>query len=66
MRNKYVKRSRISEAKFRVLVKYFSLDLDARRIASLAKLNRNTVNRYLGLLREKGGGVLRKRISSTG
>ncbi|MBU0528943.1 IS1595 family transposase, partial [bacterium] len=29
MRNKYVKRSRISDKKFRQLVKLFSLDLDA-------------------------------------
>ncbi|HJO58046.1 MAG TPA: IS1595 family transposase, partial [Nitrospinaceae bacterium] len=28
MKNKYVKRSRISEWKFRQLVKLFSLDLD--------------------------------------
>lgn len=53
MRNKYINRSRISEAKFRALVKYFSLDLDAQRIASLVSLNRNTVNRYLRLFREK-------------
>jgi transposase len=51
MRNKYINRSRISEAKFRALVKYFSLDLDAQRIASLVGLNRNTVNRYLRLFR---------------
>jgi len=53
MRNKYINRSRISEAKFRALVKYFSLDLDAYRIASLVALNRNTVNRYLRLFRER-------------
>ena len=53
MRNKYINRSRITEAKFRSLVKYFSLDLDAHRIASLVGLNRNTVNRYLRLLRER-------------
>jgi transposase-like protein len=53
MRNKYINRSRITEAKFRALVKYFSLDLDAHRIASLVGLNRNTVNRYLRLLRER-------------
>ena len=53
MRNKYINRSRISEAKFRALVKYFSLDLDAHRIASLVGFNRNTVNRYLRLFRER-------------
>jgi transposase len=51
MRNKYVKRSRISEKKFRQLVKLFSLDLDAVQISVLSHLNRNTVNRYLKVLR---------------
>ena len=51
IKNKYIKRSRISEAKFRDLVRYFSLDLDAQQIAILTRLNRNTVNRYLKLIR---------------
>ena len=50
MRNKYVKRSRISEKKFRQLVKLFSLDLDAVPISQLSHLNRNTANRYLAAL----------------
>ena len=49
--NRYAKRSRISEAKFREFVKCFSLDLDARQTALLTGLNRNTVNRYLRLIR---------------
>ena len=51
MKNKYIKRSRITEAKFRELIKYFSLDLEAHKIAILTHLNRNTVNRYLRLIR---------------
>jgi len=51
MNNKYVKRSRISESKFRQLLKHFALDLDAQQISVLCKLNRNTVNRYLYLIR---------------
>jgi len=51
--NKYIKRSRISEAKFRELVRYFSLDLDAHVISILTGLNRNTVNRYLLLIRKQ-------------
>lgn len=50
-KNKYINRSRISEAKFREIVKYFSLDLEAQKIASLTQLNRNTINRYLNLIR---------------
>jgi len=52
-KNKYINRSRVSEAKFRDLVKYFSLDLDAQQIAILTRLNRNTVNRYLKLIRKR-------------
>ena len=53
MKNKYIKRSKISEAKFREIIKYYSLDLEGLQIAELAGLNRNTVNRYLKLIREK-------------
>jgi transposase len=53
MKNKYVKRSKISEAKFREILKYFSRDLDAKTIAVLAGLNRNTINKYLHLIRER-------------
>lgn len=47
MKNKYVKRSRISEAKFRELLRHFSLDIPSQNIAILTNLNRNTVNRYI-------------------
>jgi transposase-like protein len=53
MKNKYIKVSHISEAKFRELVKLFSVDLSATQIANLTNLNRNTVNRYLTLFRER-------------
>ena len=51
IKNKYVNRSKITEAKFRQLIKLFAHDLDAHTIASLINLNRNTVNRYLQLIR---------------
>ena len=53
MKNKYIKVSHISEVKFRKLVKLFSVDLSATQIANLTNLNRNTVNRYLTLFRER-------------
>ena len=53
MKNKYLKRSKISEVKFREIVKHFSLDLSAENIAILTNLNRNTINRYLLLLRKR-------------
>jgi transposase len=52
MKNKYVKRSHISERKFQQLVRLFSTDLDASQIAGLTGLNRNTVNRYLKKIRQ--------------
>jgi len=52
MVNKYVHRSKISEAKFRLVVKGFSLDLTATQTANLAGISRNSVNRlYLAIRR---------------
>jgi len=53
MRNRYIKNSKITEAKFRELVRCFSLDLTSQNIAVLTGLNRNTVNRYLFFLRTR-------------
>ena len=44
-------RARISRAKFRQLLRLFALDLTATQIAAVTTLNRNTVNRYLTLIR---------------
>ena len=52
-KNRYIKRAKISEAKFRQLIRHFTHDLDAQTIASLTQLNRNTVNRYLTLIRKR-------------
>ena len=53
IKNRYVKRAKISEAKFRQLIRLFAYDLDAKTIASLTHLNRNTVNRYFALIRKR-------------
>lgn len=53
MKNKYANRSKISEAKFRQIIKLFSLDLDAGQIAEIANINRNTINRYLTEVRKR-------------
>jgi transposase-like protein len=42
--NRYYRRSRISEHKFRQIIKYFALDLTANRTAQLAGLTHKTVN----------------------
>ncbi len=50
-KNKYVNRSRISEKKFREIIKYFSLDLNAVQIKELTGLSRQTNNKYLTAIR---------------
>jgi len=51
--NSYANRSKISEHKFREIIRLFSLDLNAIQIAKLTSLNRNTVNRYLIAIRKR-------------
>lgn len=53
MDNKYVNRAKISESKFRELVRLFALDLTATQMAELSGLNRNTVNRYVKEIRKR-------------
>ena len=53
MKNKYIARSKTSEAKFRQFVRLFCVDLNATQIAQVAGLNRNTVNRLLQGIRER-------------
>ena len=52
-KNKYYNRSRISEAKFREIIKYYSIDLNASQIAKLTNLNLNTINKILHMLRQR-------------
>ena len=52
MKNKYFIRSRISEKKFREIIKYFSVDLTATQIAVLSKTNRKTINEILKQVRK--------------
>ena len=51
-KNAYVNLSKISEVKFRQILKLFCLDLNANQIAQITCLNRITVNRYLMELRK--------------
>ena len=52
-KNRYVRRSKISEAKFRDFLRCFALDMEATKIARLTHLNRNTVNRLIKAIRER-------------
>ena len=53
IKNKYVKNSKISEAKFREILRYFALDLEANKIAILTNISRNAINKYLLKIRER-------------
>lgn len=52
-KNKHYNRSRISEGKFREIIRCFSADLTAIQIADLTNLNINTINKILCLLRQR-------------
>ena len=66
MVNKYIKRSRISEAKFRHILQLFCLDIDAQTIAIITGLSRNTINRHLRLIRERIAELCRQSSPFTG
>ena len=53
MKNKYFYRSRISEAKFREIVRHFAMDINASKTALLCGVNRNTVNAIYSKIRLK-------------
>jgi len=51
-KNKYAKFAKISEPKFREILRLFCADLDAVQISEIAVLHRNTVNGYLRSIRQ--------------
>lgn len=50
-KNRYFRRSHLSEAKFRVIIRFFALDLPASKIAELSDVSRLTINKLLLKLR---------------
>ncbi|HBC89214.1 MAG TPA: IS1595 family transposase [Lentisphaeria bacterium] len=53
MINKYIFRSRISEKKFREIIRLFSLDIEAIKIAQLTGVSRRSITRILKAVRER-------------
>ena len=51
MKNKYIIRSRISEKKFREILKYFTEDIEATKIANLTGISRISINKILKNIR---------------
>ncbi len=53
MNNKYYKRSKISEPKFRQIIRYFAMDFTATDAAQLSGISRRSITNIFGLLRRK-------------
>lgn len=51
-KNKYYNRSRISEKKFREILRYFSHDETASKTAIYTSINRNTINKIFNEIRQ--------------
>ena len=51
MLNKYVIRSRISEKKFREILRFFCLDIEAKKISEISGVSRNSVNKIIKAIR---------------
>jgi len=53
MNNKYFFRAKISDEKFRIVLRLFCLDIEAKKVAEFTSLNRVTVNNIYNKLRER-------------
>ena len=51
MKNRYIIRSRISEKKFREILKYFCMDLEAVKVAKLSNISKKTIDKIFKQLR---------------
>ena len=53
MRNKYIKRAKISERKFREVLKFFAEDLTVSKISNLSKVSRYNINSLIQKMRRR-------------
>jgi len=53
MSNSYFFRSQISDRKFRLVLRLFCLDVEAKKTAEFTGLNRGTINNIYNKLRER-------------
>ncbi len=51
MKNKYVYRSKITEKKFRQIIRLFALDIEASKIAKLVRVSRPSINKLFLAIR---------------
>lgn len=57
MSKKYFFRGKISDEKFRTVLRLFCLDMEAKKTAEFTGLNQNTVNNIYNKLRERIAGL---------
>ena len=53
MKNRYCKSSKLSEAKFRLIIKCFALDLTATQTAEIVSVSRNSINVLFSAIRRR-------------
>lgn len=53
MSNKYFFRANISEEKFRLILRLFCLDMEAKKVAEFTGINRSSINNIYHKLRER-------------
>lgn len=53
MNNKYIIRSHLSEGKTREIIRCFSHDIEATKIAEMTNVSRITINKFLKCLRQR-------------
>ena len=51
MKNKYIIRSRISDKKFREILKLFCFDIEAKKVSEITNISRITINKIFDELR---------------
>jgi transposase len=53
MKNKYIIRSRISEKKFREILRLFCIDIEATKVSEITGVSRPTINKIFDRIRER-------------
>ena len=53
MKNKYIKRAKISEKKFREILKFFAEDLTVSKISNLSNISRYNINSLIQKMRRR-------------
>ncbi|OGD84668.1 transposase [Candidatus Curtissbacteria bacterium RBG_13_40_7] len=66
MKNKYIKRSHVTEKKFRQILRYFTKDYTAEQTADTTGISRITVNRLYAQFRLRIAGLLERRGKLSG